>query len=80
MALPVLDAAIHQAIQALGTDPVAASVRDVVSAELEFDEPIRAVDALLVVKQLEAAIGPEPARVYSAAGVNQAPSWLRGRR
>ncbi len=61
MALPVLDAAIADIKAAMPDDPVVAAVEGVISpASVERGEPIRAVDALLVVKQLDAAIGDYP--------------------
>lgn len=60
IALPVLDACIA-AFRDAGDDPIAAAVADVISpdAVAEGREPIRAVDAALVVQQLAMALGPE---------------------
>lgn len=59
MALPVLSTCIEQ-FRAASEDPIAASVRDVVSPDaIAEGEPVRAVDALLVVHQLAVALGPE---------------------
>jgi hypothetical protein len=45
----------------LSDDPVVEAVRGILSPEqIASGEPIRAADALLVAKQLDAAIGPEP--------------------
>lgn len=63
MALPVLDACIADIKAALPNDPVVAKVAEVISPEaIALGEPIRAVDILLVAKQLDAAIGPRPGR------------------
>jgi hypothetical protein len=46
---------------ALGDDPVVAAVGGIISVEtIEAGEPVRAIDALLVAQQLDAAIGPRP--------------------
>lgn len=60
IALPVLDACIA-AFREAGDDPIAAAVADVISSDaiVEGREPIRAVDAALVVQQLAMALGPE---------------------
>jgi hypothetical protein len=61
IAVPVLDAAIEDIKAALGDDPVVLAVAGVISPDtIEAGEPIRAVDALLVAEQLDAAIGPYP--------------------
>jgi hypothetical protein len=61
MALPVLDAVIAAARQFVKEDdPVLDAIRDVVVEVAETGEPIRAVDALLVVNQLLAAIPQAP--------------------
>ncbi|WKX71291.1 hypothetical protein [Streptomyces sp. XD-27] len=61
IALPVLDAVIEAVRAALPDDPVIAAVRGVISAEqIASGEPVRAADALLVARQLDAAIGPRP--------------------
>jgi hypothetical protein len=53
IALPVLDAAIEDIKSALGDDPIVRAVAGIISAEtIEAGEPIRVVDALLVVEQL----------------------------
>lgn len=59
LALPVLDAAFVAARQFLANDdPLAHVATDAVSAEMiEAGEPLRAVDALHVARQLEAALG-----------------------
>lgn len=65
IALPALDAAIEDARAALSGDPVVDVVAGIISPEsIEFGEPIRAVDALLVAEQLSAAIGPKPTVVF----------------
>jgi hypothetical protein len=61
IALPVLDAVIESVRLVRPDDPVVAAVRGIVSAEqIASGEPIRAADALLVAKQLDAVIGPRP--------------------
>lgn len=61
IALPVLDAVIKVVRQVRPDDPVVQAVRGVISVEqIESGEPVRAADALLVAKQLDAAIGPRP--------------------
>lgn len=67
IAVPVLDAALT-AVRSLAPDnAVAASVRDVISAEaVEEGEPIRAVDVLLVVTTL-LAVTPKPNQTLFAS-------------
>lgn len=61
IALPVLDAAIEDIKAAIPNDPVVIAVAGIISPEtFEAGEPIRAVDALLVAEQLDAAIGRRP--------------------
>jgi hypothetical protein len=61
IALPVLDAVIESVRAALPDDPVVKAVRGIVSPEqIALGEPIRAAEALLVAKQLDAAVGPYP--------------------
>ena len=63
-ALPVIDAAIAEITAALPDDRVVASVADVVSAEMiGLAEPVRAADMLVVVEQLDAAIGTPPPQI-----------------
>ena len=64
IALPVLDAVIADAKDIIGqSDPAVAALVDVMSPEvIEAGEPVRAVDALLVVEMLYAALGT-PAEV-----------------
>lgn len=65
MAVPVLDAVLTEAKAALGGDPVVAVMRDVISPEtIEAGEPIRALDALIVARQLHAAL-PKPPPLVS---------------
>jgi hypothetical protein len=48
----------------LPDDPVVNAFRDVVSSDqIASGEPVRAADALVVAKQLDAAIGPYPLMV-----------------
>jgi hypothetical protein len=61
IALPVLDAVIEAARAARPDDPVVQSARGIITPEqIESGEPVRAADALLVAKQLDAAIGAYP--------------------
>jgi hypothetical protein len=61
IALPVLDAVIEAACAARSGDPVVQSARGIITPEqIESGEPVRAADALLVAKQLDAAIGAYP--------------------
>jgi hypothetical protein len=58
MALPVMDAVLKAARELLPSDPVVATIRDVISPEaITEGRPLRAVDALIVVEQLHAALG-----------------------
>src|ERR687891_61244 len=57
MALPVIDAVLEAAKEFLPGDPVIATMREVVSPESVAEgEPLRAVDVLVVVDQLHAAL------------------------
>jgi hypothetical protein len=59
MAVPVLDAAIEMAKSALGDHPVVATVAGLYDADaIGEGEPVRAVDLMLVVGQLQAALPP----------------------
>lgn len=61
IALPVLDAVIETVRQAKPGDVVGEAVRGIISPEqIATGEPVRAADALLVAKQLNAAIGSRP--------------------
>lgn len=61
MAVPVLDACIEDVKAAVADDPVVRAVAGVISPDaIALGEPVRAVDALLVAKQLDAVIGPYP--------------------
>ncbi|MGQ0803487.1 MAG: hypothetical protein ACT4PI_06455 [Actinomycetota bacterium] len=61
IALPVLDAVIEDAKAALGDDPVVLAVAGIISPDtIAIGDPIRAIDALLVVQQVDAAIGDYP--------------------
>jgi len=65
IAVPVLDAAIEEIKGAVADDPVVQAVAAIISPEtIGAGEPIRAVDALLVARQLDAAIGNPPPMVY----------------
>jgi hypothetical protein len=64
IAVPVMDEVMEQARAVVGDDPVVARIAGVISPEtIAEGEPIRAIDALLVAKQLDAAIGPYPLMV-----------------
>jgi hypothetical protein len=70
IALPVFDAVLEAVKGDIGRDnPVVQAVAGIVSPEtIEAGEPIRAADALMVAKMLEAEIGPRPrpgGRVWS---------------
>jgi hypothetical protein len=61
MALPVLDAVIESVRAVLPDNPIVAAVRGVISPEqIASGEPVRAADALVVARQLDAAIGQRP--------------------
>jgi hypothetical protein len=60
VAVPVLEATIEVLKAALPNDPVVAAVVGAYAHEIETGEPVRAVDALLVARQINAAIGPAP--------------------
>lgn len=61
IALPVLDAVIEMVRAVLPDNPIVDAVRGVISPEqIASGEPVRAADALLVAKQLDAAIGSRP--------------------
>jgi hypothetical protein len=67
IALPVLDAVIETVRAVLPGNPVVEAVRGIVSPEqIASGEPIRAADALLVARQLDAALGPEPPNIAVA--------------
>lgn len=71
IALAPVNEAIRVARDLLEQNPVASATVELFSADVIGEgEPIRAVDALLAVGQLLAALGPEPSRVSSAAGVS----------
>jgi hypothetical protein len=59
IALPVLDACIATLRQVVPDDPVISQMPDAYSAEsIAAGEPVRAVDALVVLGQIIAVIGP----------------------
>lgn len=61
IALPVLDAVIEFVRAALPNDQVVEAIRGVISADqIASGDPVRAVDALVVAGQLDAAIGSRP--------------------
>lgn len=62
MALPVLDAVVEAVKDDIGRDnPVVRAVAGVISPEMiESGEPLRAADALMVAKMLDAEIGAWP--------------------
>ena len=60
-ALPVLDAVIESVRAVRPGNPIVEAVRGIISPEqIAMGEPIRAADALLVARQLDAAIGDWP--------------------
>lgn len=68
IALPVIDAVIVEIKGLFPNDPVVAAVDDLISPRsVEYGEPVRAVDALLVVSQLEAALGDPPVALPTMA-------------
>ena len=60
IAVPVLEATLEVLKRALPDDPVVVAVVGAYEHEISTGEPVRAVDALLVAKQIDAAIGPYP--------------------
>jgi hypothetical protein len=65
IAIPVIDAVIEDARSVLGDDPVVQVVAGIISPEtIEAGEPIRAIDALVVAQQLDAAIGLVPPNIW----------------
>jgi hypothetical protein len=62
LALPVLDAVVEAIKEEIGRDnPVVQATAGVISPEsIENGEPIRAADALLIAKMLDAEIGARP--------------------
>lgn len=56
IAVPVVDAVIDHAKDALGDDPIVGSIAGAMSAEAIGEGSIRASDALIVVDQLLAAV------------------------
>jgi hypothetical protein len=64
MAVPVLQTTIEELKAALPDDPVVASVIGAYEHEIQTGEPVRAVDALLVARQIDAAIGLYPTGIF----------------
>lgn len=61
VALPVLDAVLNSIQGVRPNNPVVVAARGVIRPEqVAAGEPVRAVDVLVVAKQLSAAIGPYP--------------------
>jgi len=60
VAVPVLEATLDVLRDALPDDPVVAAVVGAYDHEIATGESVRAVDALLVARQIDAAIGPYP--------------------
>jgi hypothetical protein len=60
VAVPVFEATLDVLKSALPDDPVVTAVVGAYAHELETGESVRAVDALLVARQIDAAIGPYP--------------------
>jgi hypothetical protein len=79
IAVPTVSEAIRAAYDVLTEDRVAAVTVELFSADVIAEgEPVRAVDALLVVGQLLAALGPEPS--YAPPVVGKSIPMLGGRR
>lgn len=58
IAEPVLDALVSEARKYLQNDPVVEKMHDVISVQrIDLGNPVRALDALIVVNQLIAALG-----------------------
>lgn len=68
MALPVFDAVLEAIKDDIGRDnPVVAAVAGIISPDtIAGGMPIRAADALLVAKMLDAELGRRPSHVYVA--------------
>lgn len=67
IALPVLDAVIEAVRDVLPGNRIVEAVRGIVSPEqIALGEPVRAADALLVARQMDAAIGSEPPNIAVA--------------
>ncbi len=60
IAVPVFEATLDVLKEALPDDPVVQKVIGAYELEFETGEPVRAVDALLVARQVDAGIGPYP--------------------
>jgi hypothetical protein len=60
VAVPVFEATLEELRNALPNGPVVQAVVGAYAHEIETREPVRAVDALLVARQIDAAIGPFP--------------------
>jgi hypothetical protein len=61
-AIPVIDVVLTEARRRLPDDPIVGAISDLISPETAESraEPVRAVDALLVVGQLRARLEPPP--------------------
>lgn len=60
MAIPVLDACLQVFREHVPDDPIVAAIREVLSPRaIAAEEPVRAVDVLLVAGQLAQALGDE---------------------
>lgn len=60
IAVPVLEAVLSELKSILPNDPVVQATASTYLHQIETDTYVRAIDALLVAKQLDAAIGPYP--------------------
>lgn len=60
VAVPVFEAVLDMLKKALPDDPVAVAVIGAYAYEIQSEKPVRAVDALFVARQIDAAIGPYP--------------------
>ncbi len=63
IAIPVFEATLDVLKEALPDDPVVQKVIGAYEHEFATGEPVRAVDALLVVRQVDAGIGPYPIHI-----------------
>lgn len=78
-ALPVVDAVLSDVRAALVEDPVASTVREIISIEnaVSDGEPTRVADLLIIVDQLLAALPPEVKVASASATVGRIPGMPR---
>ena len=80
-AVSVVDAVVSSIRVKLPDDVVVSVIRDVISVEaIEEGEPVRALDLLVIVGQLQAALGPEPppAPTSTPTYFFDRPGWMGG--